>query len=136
MKDDFIRRPAAHREVAHEARHDPQAGGLATAGRSDERRDIAIAEREVDILQGVGLAVVEVEMAHFELDRVGRGTGGSRGGTDTGDRRGNAHRRAPGLSTATTKRATMLSMRIVRVISSAPDHASCCQFLYGLWANR
>src|ERR1700722_11598794 len=118
----------------HAVEH-PQKSRLSAAGGTDERRDTTVAKRQVHVLQRVGLAIVEIEMPPPELDRMrGRARRGGRG-TDTGRGRAGAHRRPPGFSAETTKRAMMLRMRIVRVINSAPDHASCCQFLYGLRAN-
>jgi hypothetical protein len=56
----------------HAVEH-PQERGLSAAGGADERRDTAVAERQVDVLQRVRLAVVEIEVADLELHRVRRG---------------------------------------------------------------
>jgi hypothetical protein len=47
-----------------------QEGGLATAGRTHQRRHLALGDVDADLLDGVGRAVVDVEAGHFHLDRA------------------------------------------------------------------
>src|SRR5581483_12109572 len=104
------------------------------AGGTDQSGDGPVGQCQIDILQRVRLAVVEIQVPHLEFHRVrlGTGTGRGRGGSGAGDRRSCTHRRPPGFNVETMMRAAMLRMRMVSVMSSAPDQASCCMALYGL----
>jgi hypothetical protein len=48
-----------------------QRRGLAAAGRADERQQLVVVEVERDLLQGLFLAIVQVEVAHPHQRRFG-----------------------------------------------------------------
>ena len=89
---------------------------------------LPVDQREVDVLQRLGLAVVEVQVPHLELHRVRRVLRRARAAPSrTSRQRPSALARADSARD-TTMRAVMLRMRMLSVMSSAPDQASCCQF--------
>src|SRR5262249_6368128 len=112
-------------EVIHAVEH-AQQGRLAAARRADEGGDLVLVERKADPLQGLGLAVEEVEVADGDLLAkalgVDRGVGDGRGG----ERSKLVH---DDFLWAASTRAMMLSASTARVMISAPVHASLCQSL-------
>src|SRR2546429_1639827 len=77
-------------------------------------------------LERLHAAVVEIEMPHLELDR---GCLAHRRGPRAEPDFGCAHQCLPPESSEnSTRRALMLSTRMLSVMIRAPDHASCCQF--------
>src|SRR4029077_13462502 len=96
------------------------------AGGTDESSDPPVGQREIDVLERLRAAVVEIEMPHLELDR-GCLARGNRRRAEAGFGRAH-HCLPPESSEDTTRRALMLRMRMVSVMSRAPDQASCCQF--------
>ena len=65
--------PSRLDEVVHPVEA-AQHGGLATAGRADERGDLVLVDLEVDVPDGLEVAVEDVEVLHVEHD-LGRGGG-------------------------------------------------------------
>src|SRR6185503_19675586 len=98
--------------------------GLAAAGRADEGGNAVRAEREIDVLQRVMLAIVKIEVARGDLRRHlgARCLGGSTGTTQ-------GYRQVVhfALLSAPRMRAPMFRASTARVISSAPLQASCFQ---------
>src|SRR5690606_41583637 len=54
----------------------PQQCGLPTAGGTDERRHLVLVNGHIDVLDGLKITVVEVQVLDVELDAVG-GSGSS-----------------------------------------------------------
>ena len=104
---------------------DPQQRRLAAPRRSYEGGDLPVAQRETDVLERLDLAVEEIEVPYLELHRMGSRRRRRR--RDEVHARG-VHRRPAGFRRATTIRAVMLRIRMLTVMMSAPDQASCCQF--------
>src|SRR4029077_17016480 len=124
--------PVARVKRVHAVEY-PQQRRLAAARGADEGGDPPVGQDQADVLERLDVAVVEVEMAHIELDRAGSlRHGRRRPGLHYGG--GPQSRLPPGLNDTTT-RALMLRIRMLSVMISAPDQASCCQFGYGLRAN-
>src|SRR6266403_5948458 len=111
-------------EVVHPVEN-PQQRRFATAGWPDEGRDAMGTEREIDVLQCMVLAVIEVQAARCNFRRsLGqrhRGNGSTRG----------THRYRKlvhfGVLSAPRMRAPMLRASTVKVMSKAPLQASCFQ---------
>src|SRR4029079_16280273 len=105
-----------------------QQRGLAAAGRPDERCDLALIDRHVDVLQRAVVAVEEIQVADGNLLRE---IFGARGCVrDRGDCNGcYAH---DVFLCAARVRAMMLRASTASVMMSAPIQASFCQSWWGL----
>src|ERR1700733_7767154 len=112
-------------EVVHPVEN-PQQRRLAAARRSDEGGDAMGAERDVDVLQRLVLAVVEIQAARRHLRRRLRLSGHRRrrAGCDTRGYRYIVHF---AVLSAPRIRAPMFSASTVSVMIRAPLHASCFQ---------
>src|SRR3954447_2745661 len=106
-------------EVVH-AVENTQKRGLAAAGRADKGGDLAIVERQADVLQRRRIPVVELEIA--DRDFFGQIALAARHG-----RGGGQHHF--GTLVRANVRAVMLSASTANVMISAPVQASCCQSL-------
>src|SRR5262249_11353729 len=106
---------------------------LAAARRADEGRHVLAEDLDVDVLQRMELAVVEIEIARLDLDHL-VGRGGAALPRALGDHFGaDGFHRLPPLSNMA--RATTLITSTPIVIRNTPAHASFCQSLNGLIAN-
>src|SRR6185437_13261636 len=128
-----------------DAVQDAQQGRLAAAGRADEGGDALVVQHQVDVLERLKFLVVE---AHILDHHLGRGLLGREriARAHHGPAQGRGTRRlARGhgeigvhdvrlLQLART-RATILRIRIVKVMSSAPPQASSIQLPYALLAK-
>ena len=90
---------------------------------------LLLGDVEVDVLQRVEPAVVEIEVAHRDL-------GASRSARATlAGRIGHGVHGCLSVLLRNSARARMLRTSTPRVIRNAPAQASCCQSSYGLIAN-
>src|SRR5439155_6548400 len=101
---------------------------LAATGRPDERRHMTLGDIEIDVLERVEFAVIEIERANRHLGGREWRVVGAR--FDGGDKRGHRGHRA--IRWRNTVRARTFKSNTASVISSAPAHANCGQSLYGL----
>src|SRR5258706_13922242 len=112
-------------EIVHPVEN-PQQRRFATAARPDEGSDAMGAQREVDILQRVVLAVIEVQVARGHLRRRLRLTRYRR------PRAWDTHRYRQivhfAVLSAPRMRAPIFRSRTVRVMIKAPLQASCFQY--------
>src|SRR5262249_4183971 len=109
-------------EVIHAIKY-AQQRRFSTARRPDEGRDPALVERDVDVLQGFGIAVIEVEVSDRNL--LGQAGRADRGMTDGGD--GDRRYVHDCFLDPARARAPILSASTVKVMISAPVQASFCQ---------
>src|SRR3981081_204957 len=124
IQHDLTGRALTGREIVH-AIEAPQQRRLAAAGRSDEGCDAIGAECEIDVLQRVVFAIVEIQVAHADLRRrlrqCHRGNRSARG----------AHRNRKivhfAVLSAPIMRAPIFRASTVKVMSKAPLQASCFQ---------
>jgi len=112
VEQDFAVDPVARIKVADPVQR-AQQGGFAAARGADQRGDQPVAEGDVDILQRMIVAVMEVELAGDDLR-------GEPGGVDGG---GCGHLRPR----AEIRRAVMESSSTPAAMSSAPAQARSCQ---------
>src|SRR5262249_42035910 len=111
-------------EVVHPVEN-AQQGGLAAARRADEGGRLVGVERQVDVLQRLGVTVEEIEILDRNLLAQAGSVDGGMGGD--GHRQGGSVRREAAHDfLAVRERAMMLSASTVTVISSAPVQASFC----------
>src|SRR5229473_784137 len=111
-------------EIVHPV-EDAQQGRLAAAGRPDEGGDAMGAKREVDVLQRMVFAVVEIQAARGHLRR--RFGQRHRGRRSAGMTHGNRKFVHFAVLSAPRIRAPIFRASTVKVISNAPLQASCFQ---------
>src|SRR5262249_27423280 len=103
-----------------DAVEDAEQGRLAATRRPDEGGDLAVAEADIDGLQGQRVAIVEAQVADEDLgirpSDLGRGWLG-------GGNHGLVHFDCPRLE---KYRAPTFSARTATVMIRAPVQASCC----------
>src|SRR5438093_89704 len=87
---------------------------------------------EIDVLERVEFAVIEIERANRHLGGRERRVGCARFDRGSGKRGHGGHR---AIRWRNNVRARTFNSNTVSVINSAPAHANCCQSLYGLIAN-
>src|SRR5882724_10270341 len=112
-------------EIVHPVEN-AQERRLAAARRADEGRDAVGAKREVDVLQRVVFAIVEIQIARDHLRRrLGQRHRRRRSAGRTHGDRQIVHF---AVLSAPRIRAPLFRASTVRVISKAPLHASCFQY--------